>query len=227
MDHAKLWRLNRPTCSALPSSVFSGKYVTEPVAWAVCHYGILDKGAKQKLRLRPPPCFGWCVIGFEGRCSVCVQAVDVCVYVCDAACYACFAVLQRRHNFDTFLRRFGKRQPQELVRHWIRTATRNSLSDDSLCGHVHVPWQCRSRLNSKRKVPKNGLQLLRGWQAPCGAKTSQCAAKCFPLRKTNLQQGYVVGPRNEWDEKHFPIIMRTTLVVTLVGVDGQSARTLV
>ena len=33
---------------------------------------------------------------------------------------------------------FGKRQPQELVRHWIRTATRNSLSDDSRCGQLRV-----------------------------------------------------------------------------------------
>ena len=61
-------------------------------------------------------------------------AVDVGVYVCSAACYACCGVLQRRHNFDAFLRRFGKRQPQVLVRHWLGTATRSSLSDDCPSG---------------------------------------------------------------------------------------------
>ena len=56
---------------------------------------------------------------------------------------------------DAFLKCFGKRQPQELVRHWIRKATRNSLSDEGLCRHLRLAWQCRSRLNSKlTKVEK-------------------------------------------------------------------------
>ena len=55
----------------------------------------------------------------------------------DVVC-AC-GVLQRRHNSDAFLERFGKRQSPVLVRHWLGTALRNSLSDDSLCGHLRVP----------------------------------------------------------------------------------------
>ena len=81
----------------------------------------------------------WCVIGFVVRCSACVQVVDVGMCVCGAACSARWGVLQRRHSFDAFLKRLGKRQSQELVRHWIRTSTRNSLSDDSPCGHLRVP----------------------------------------------------------------------------------------
>ena len=74
-----------------------------------------------------------------GVCCGGVQVADVRMYACGAACFACCGVLQRRHNFDAFLTRAGKRQPKELVRHWIRTATRDNLSDDSLCGHSRVP----------------------------------------------------------------------------------------
>ena len=76
--------------------------------------------------------FLWCV-------ALLVPVVDVGMYVCGLACCACCGVLQRRHLFDALLQRFGKRQSQVLVRHWLGTATRNSLSDDSLCGHLRVP----------------------------------------------------------------------------------------
>ena len=79
------------------------------------------------------------MIGFVVRCCVGVPVVDVGMCVCGAACSARCGVLQRRHNFDAFLKRLGKRQPQELVRHWLGTATRNSLSDDSVGGHLRVP----------------------------------------------------------------------------------------
>ena len=39
---------------------------------------------------------------------------------------------------DAFLKRFGKRQPHELVRHWIRTATRNILSAYGRCRHLRL-----------------------------------------------------------------------------------------
>ena len=78
---------------------------------------------------------GWCMFCFfVVCCCVGVPVVDVGMCVSGAACSARCGVLQRHHNFDAFLKRLGKRQPQELVRHWIRTATRHSLSDDSLCG---------------------------------------------------------------------------------------------
>ena len=77
---------------------------------------------------------------------------------------------------DAFLKCFGKRQPKELVRHWIRKATRNSLSDESLCRHLRLAWQCRSRLNSKlTKKSKNGPQLLRIDLRRSEAKTSSYA----------------------------------------------------
>ena len=41
--------------------------------------------------------------------------------------------------FNAFLKRFGKRQPQVLVRHWLGTATHDSLSDHGPCGHFRVP----------------------------------------------------------------------------------------
>ena len=114
---------------------------TEPVGSAACRPGMLDTGATRNAvaallhaaAAAAGPCFvsGVC-------CGVGVQVVDVSVYACGAACFACCGVLQRRHNFDAFLTRPGKRQPQKFVRHWIRTAARNSLSDDSLCGHLRV-----------------------------------------------------------------------------------------
>ena len=79
-------------------------------------------GRNAKRRLRPPPCCGLRVIGFVVRCSVCVQVVDVGMYVCGVVCYACCGVLQRRHRFNAFLKRFRKREPQRLVRHRLGTA---------------------------------------------------------------------------------------------------------
>ena len=143
------------SCSALPSSVLSGKYVLGCArqhvtcglrSLSIWHPG---HGRHAKRRLRPPPCCSWCVIGFVVRCSVCVPIVDVAMYVCGAAGHACCGVPQRRHNFDAFFKRFGKHQPQVLVRHWIRTATRSGVSDYGVCRHLRVPRQCRSRLNSK------------------------------------------------------------------------------
>ena len=72
-------------------------------------------------------------------CCVGVPVADVGMYVCGPACCACCGVLQRRHNFDTFLKRLRSRHACELTLNWLGTATRNSLSDDSLCGHLRVP----------------------------------------------------------------------------------------
>ena len=83
---------------------------------------------------------------------------------CGAACYACCGVMLRRHNFDAFLKRSGKRQPQELIRHWIRTMTRNSLLDEKSLWTVPIT----AEFKAAKKCRKNGLQLLRGWRAPSG-----------------------------------------------------------
>ena len=71
--------------------------------------------------------------------SVGVPVADVGMYVCGPACCACCGVLQRRHNFDAFLKRLESRHACKLTLNWLGTATRNSLSDDSLCGHLRVP----------------------------------------------------------------------------------------
>ena len=105
---------------------------------AACRSGIQDTGATHNavaalLHAAAGACFVFVVC-----CCVGVPVVNVGMYVCDPAHCACCGVLQRRRSFDAFLKRFGKRQPQELVRHWTRTATRNSFSDDSLRGHLRV-----------------------------------------------------------------------------------------
>ena len=74
----------RSSCSALPSSVLFGKYVQAMLcrqhgacglySLSISHPG---HGRHAKRRLRPPSCCGWGVIGFEVRCTICVQAVDV------------------------------------------------------------------------------------------------------------------------------------------------------
>ena len=143
-------------------------------------------GLHAKRRLRPPPCFGWRVIGFVVRCPVCVQAIDVGVYVRGAACCACCGVPQRRHNFYAVLRRLGKHQPQELVRHWLGTATRNSAYQMTFYVDTYVSHDSVNHgyiQSCKKKAETNGLQLLRVWRAICGSKTSQRAAHCIPLKK--------------------------------------------
>ena len=96
-------------------------------------------GRHAQRRRRPPAScclvhvmFLWCVA------LVGVPVANAGMCECGPACCACCGVLQRRHNFDAFLHRFGKRQSQVLVRHWHGTATRNSSSDDGLCGHLCV-----------------------------------------------------------------------------------------
>ena len=115
-------------------------------------------------------------------CCVAVPTVDVGMCVCGAACSARCGVLQRRHGFDAFLKRLGKRQPQELIRHWIRTATRHSLSDDSLCGHLRVERESRSRLNSKlQKMPKSRTSTSEGLAGPSRGKKPESASQRTPL----------------------------------------------
>ena len=108
----------------------------EPVACAACQSGILDTDATKNAVSALLHATCRCAIGFVVRCSVCVQVVDVGMYVC--VLRAVRAELQRRHNFDAFLKRLSNRQPQELVRHGTRTATRNSLSDYGLCRHLRL-----------------------------------------------------------------------------------------
>ena len=91
---------------------------------------------------------------------------------------ACCGVLQRRHNSDTVLKRLGSRHACELTLNWLGTATRNSISDDSLCGHLPVPRQCRSRLNSKlQKIPKKWTPTSEGLAGSFRSKnTTTCSA---------------------------------------------------
>ena len=134
-----------PAGSALPSSVISSRHVSGwavpparnswpvlPSDWHLRHGRTTPSPSSSILRLV-------LVSFFVGCCCVGVPVVDVGMCVCGAACSARCGVLQRHHNFDAFLKRHGKRQPQELVRRWIRTATRHSSSDDSPCGHLCVP----------------------------------------------------------------------------------------
>ena len=108
------------------------------MACAACQAGIFDTGTHNAVSALLHAAAGACFV-FVVCCCVSVPVVDVGMCVCVAACSARCCVLQRRHNFDAFLKRLGKRQLQELVRHWIRTATHHSSSDDSLCGHLRVP----------------------------------------------------------------------------------------
>ena len=62
--------------------------------------------------------------------------VSACVVLRVVRAVVCYSVAI---NFDAFLKRFGERQSPVLVRHWLGTTLRDSLSDDSLCGHFRVP----------------------------------------------------------------------------------------
>ena len=68
---------------------------------------------------------------------VCLLLMLACM--CVVLRVACCGVLQRRHNSDAVLKRLGSRHACKLTLNWLGTATRNSLSDDSLCGHLPVP----------------------------------------------------------------------------------------
>ena len=145
-DHTWLWRLNTlllfgpAFLGPLWLERFSAVLCRQHGTCGLCSLSISHRGHGRhaKRRLRPPPCCGGCEVGFVVRCFVCVQVVDVGMYVCGAACYAWCGVLQRRHNFDAFLKRFGTHHPLELVRHWIRTATSGNLSDYGLCRHLRL-----------------------------------------------------------------------------------------
>ena len=139
VDPTLLWRHNRPRLFGLarlgplkPARLRLGcTDSTEPVPCVACQSGIQDTGATHNatatlLHAAAGACFVFVVC-----CCVGVPVDDVGMYKCGATCHACCGVLQRRHHFDAFLRRSGKRQPQELVRRWLGTATRNNLSDDS------------------------------------------------------------------------------------------------
>ena len=109
-----------PGGSASRSSVLSRRHVsgghgcagsTEPVACAASQTGIFDTGTHNAVSALLHAAAGACFV-FVVCCCVGVPVVDVGMYVCGAACYACCGVLQRRHNFDVFLKRIiGKRQP--------------------------------------------------------------------------------------------------------------------
>ena len=110
-----------------------------PVPCAACQFGIQDTGATHNaVSALLHAAAGACFVFVVCCCCVGVPVVDVGMYVCASACYACCGVLQRRHSFDEFAKRIGKRQPQEVVRHWLGTETRDSLLDDGLCGHLRV-----------------------------------------------------------------------------------------
>ena len=100
-----------------------------------------------------------------------------------------------RHSFDAFLKRLGRRHACRMNLNWLSTATRNSLSDDSLCGHLRVPSQCRSRLKSKlQKVSKK-------WPLP-EKKPKKCRAAYSSEnvgRGSSCHHGGIDdGPRGQW-----------------------------
>ena len=123
-----------------------------------CHLGHGHAQRRRRLRL-VRDCF-CCVLLW----LVCLLLMLACM--CVVLRVACCGVLQRRHNSDAVLKRLGSRHECKLTLNWLGTATRNSSSDESLCGHLPVPWTVSTQLNSKlQKKRKNGLQLLSGWRA--------------------------------------------------------------
>ena len=86
-----------------------------------------------------------------------MPVVDVGMFVGGAACDACCGVLQRRHNFDAFLKRLGSRHACKLTLNWLGTATRNSLSGDSPGGHFTCPMTVS--ITAKFKAAKNNEKM--------------------------------------------------------------------
>ena len=99
--------------------------------WPARHvdFGILDTGATHNA----------VAALLHASAGACFVFVVCCVCVCGPACCACCGVLQRRHNFDEFLKRLESRQPCKLTFDWLGRATRDSSSDDSLSGHLRIP----------------------------------------------------------------------------------------
>ena len=91
--------------------------VWERLLLRVLDFAIWDTGATQKKPSPSSSMLRLVHVFFEVCCCVGVPVIDVGVCVCGAACYASCAVLQRRHNFDAFLKRLGIRQPKVLIRH--------------------------------------------------------------------------------------------------------------
>ena len=131
-----------PATSASRSSVFSSRHV---LGWAVpaARNPLPAQHVNLAFRTRAPRTtpsmlrlvhvlFLWCV-----ALLVCLLLMLACM--CVVLRVACCGVLQRRHNSDAFLKRLGSRHACKLTLNWVGTATRNSLSDDSLCGHLRVP----------------------------------------------------------------------------------------
>ena len=135
-----------PSGSASPSLVLSGRHVlgwavrTPRNPWPAPHVNLAFWTWAPRTTPSPPPSMLRLVHVLSVVCSsVGVPVANVGMYVCGRACCACCGVLQRRHNFDAFLKRLGSRHACKITLSWLGTATRNSLSDDSLCGHLRVP----------------------------------------------------------------------------------------
>ena len=134
------------------------------------HYGMScgsGHGRHAQRRRRPPPCCAWCRFCFLWCVALLVFVLLMLICMCVWSCVACCSVLQRRHNSDAFLKRLRSRHACKLTLNWLGTATRNSSSNESLCGHVRAPWQCRSRLNSKlRQKTKKKTPTSEGLAGP-------------------------------------------------------------
>ena len=114
------------------------------------------------------------------------------VCMCGLACCACCGVLQRRHNFEAFLQRFGKRQSHVLVRHWLGTATRNKPVWTFACP---MTLPITVKFKAAKNTEKKGLQLLRGWRAPKGAKNTLICSAAYSadLRRQMLAFTFAGG----------------------------------
>ena len=104
---------------------------------------------------------------------------DVGMYACGLACCACCGVLQRRHNFDAFLKRLGSGHACKLTLNWLGTATRNSLQS-----MWTFTYPMTVSITAKFKAAKNAekwTQTSEGLAGPWQGKTSQSAAQRIPL----------------------------------------------
>ena len=125
-----------PAGSASPASVLSGPHVLGWAVPAARNLWLVQLVDLASSTWAPGVSALLHAAAFAVCCCVGVPVYDVGMYVC-AECYARCGV--RRHNLGAFLKRLGSRHACKLTLNWLGTATGNSLSDDSPCGHLRVP----------------------------------------------------------------------------------------
>ena len=172
-----------PSCSALPSSVLSGGYVlgcavptarklslVQPVnlaSWTRAPHTTPFPPSSMLRLVRD-----WVFVVralFVCKLQMLVRTCVMLRVMCAAVCY------KRRHDFDAFLKHFGKRQPQELVRHWTR-------KDYGPCRHIRLAGQSPITANSKlTKISKTWTPTSEGLAGP-GAKKKKTCRAAYSLR---------------------------------------------